>query len=287
ALADVTTTPWNEEQCRMPVQTTIFQETIGLRRELIAGRLAAAKDYLNTTTTNCRLGLSPHAPYSVHPELFNGLVALAASAHVPLAFHLAETLEERELLATGGGPFRELLIELDAWEEAAIPRGTRPFDYLRRLADSRVRSLIIHGNYLDDDEIALLATNAARMTVVYCPRTHAFFGHPRHPLPRLLAAGAKVALGTDSRASNPDLNLFRELQHVAENFSDIPPAVVLELATLRPARALGLDHLLGAIEPGKAAVLATVPLPDEESPDPHEILFASSARSVSVLACAP
>jgi cytosine/adenosine deaminase-related metal-dependent hydrolase len=287
-LADVTTTPWNEQQCRMPVQATIFQETIGLRRERITDRLAAAQNYLSTPTpSNCRLGLNPHAPYSVHPELFDGLVALAASANVPLAFHLAETPEERELLATGGGPFRDLLVELEAWEETAISRGTRPFDYLRRLADSGVRSLVIHGNYLDDDEIDLLGANAVRITVVYCPRTHGFFGHARHPLPRLLATGANVALGTDSRASNPDLNLFAELQHVAREFPEIPPSVVLEMATLRPARALALDHVLGTIEPGKAAALATVALPDVESPDPYLLLLASSARSISVLACVP
>lgn len=282
AVADVATIPWDDGHCRMPMQATIFHETIGLRRELVADRLSAARNYLNSAALpNGRLGLNPHAPYSVHPDLFDELVSLAASADLPLAFHLAETLEERQLLATGDGPFRELLIEFDAWEATAIPRGTRPFDYLRRLADSRIRALVIHGNYLEDDEIGLLAANAARMAVVYCPRTHAFFAHDRHPLPRLLAAGANVALGTDSRASTPDLDLFAELRYAAHTFPEISLATALELATSRAARALGLDRTLGTIEPGKAAALAVVHLGDDESPDPYRLLFEAPTHGIT------
>ncbi len=62
--------------------------------------------------------LSPHAPYTVHPELLDSLVEMAGDAHVPVAMHLAESREELELLRTGGGPFRELLVELNAWNPA-------------------------------------------------------------------------------------------------------------------------------------------------------------------------
>jgi cytosine/adenosine deaminase-related metal-dependent hydrolase len=112
------------------------------------------------------------------------------------------------------------------------------------------------------------------MSVVYCPRTHAYFGHARHPLPRLLAAGANVAVGTDSRASNPDLSILEEMRYIARHFPEIPPATVLELGTLRGARALGLDDV-GCIEPGKTANLAIVALPQREVGDPHELLFDS------------
>ena len=80
-----------------------------------------------------RPGLSPHAPYSVHPELFRRLVRLAGRRQIPLAMHLAESPEEFELLAAGTGPFRDLLVELGVWSPDAIPRGTRVLDYLRQL----------------------------------------------------------------------------------------------------------------------------------------------------------
>jgi cytosine/adenosine deaminase-related metal-dependent hydrolase len=212
----------------------------------------------------------------VHPELFAGLVSLAAAAGAPIAFHLAESPEELQLLAAGGGPFRDLLESLGPWSPTAIPLGTRPMDYLRRLADARVRALVIHGNYLDPEEIALLAHARERMSVVYCPRTHAYFGHARHPLPRLLEAGAKVAVGTDSRASNPDLSVLEELRLVAREFPELPPETVLALGTLRGAEALGQADRIGSLVPGKFADLAIVALPDRDARDPHELLFDSS-----------
>lgn len=277
AVGDVTTTPWAGQNGL--AAATVFYETIGLRRELIGARLAAARDSITQARRlGFRPGLCPHAPYSVHPELFAELVRLAAAQRVPLSFHLAETREELELLAGGAGPFRELLVELNAWEAAAISPGTRPLDYLRTLAAGGGRALVVHGNYLDDEEIGFLAAEADRISLVYCPRTHAFFGHSRHPLPRLLAAGANVALGTDSRASNPDLNLFEELRHVASHFPELPPSTVLELATLRSARALGIDQHLGSLEPGKAAAIAGIGLPNSANADPYELLFAADGQ---------
>lgn len=275
AIGEIATTNWFPSS-----NSTIFLEIIGLKRELSAGRLATARQHLAKATPRfsrrgIRLGVSPHAPYSVHPELFDALIDVANESHAPVAFHLAETLEELDLLATGGGPFRQLLIELGAWDETAIPRGTRPIHYLRRLADRGGRALVIHGNYLNDEEIDLLAAHADRLAVVYCPRTHAYFGHARHPLPKLLAAGANVALGTDSRASNPDLNLLEEVRHVARSFAELPASTALELGTLRAARALGIDDRLGSLEPGKLAAFAIVALPGPDTADPYQLLYQS------------
>ncbi len=168
---------------------------------------------------------------------------------------------------------------MGAWDATAIPGGTRPLDYLRRLAACD-RALVIHGNYLDREELEFVAAHAQRLSVIYCPRTHAYFGHPRHPLPRLLAAGANVALGTDSRASNPDLGILDEMRFVARQFPEIASAVVLELGTLRGARALGLEEDVGSLVPGKVANLAIVALPDREARDPYELLLDSD-RSVT------
>jgi cytosine/adenosine deaminase-related metal-dependent hydrolase len=114
------------------------------------------------------------------------------------------------------------------------------------------------------------------MSVVYCPRTHAYFGHDRYPLAQMLAAGVNLALGTDSRASNPDLNLLEELRHVAQVHSDVPLAKVLQLGTLAGAKALGVDKLIGTLEAGKQADLAIVPLNGENARDPHELVLHAS-----------
>ena len=153
---------------------------------------------------------------------------------MPVALHLAETREELELLQSGTGPFVPMLQSFDAWHPDVIPRGTRPLDFLRALGQAH-RALVIHGNYLNSEEITFLAALAARMSLVYCPRTHAYFGHEPYPLASLLAAGVNVAVGTDSRASNPDLDLWEELRYLQRHFGDaVAPADVLRMATLRP-----------------------------------------------------
>src|SRR5205823_10181172 len=115
----------------------------------------------------------------------------------------------------------------------------RPLDYLQTLATAH-RALVIHGNYLAADEIQLLAAHRDCMSVVYCPRTHAYFGHEHYPLSQMLAAGVRVAVGTDSRASNPDLRLLAELRYIARHHPAIPRDVILRQGTLAGAEALGI-----------------------------------------------
>jgi cytosine/adenosine deaminase-related metal-dependent hydrolase len=191
--------------------------------------------------------------------------------------HVAESREELQLLATGDGPFRELLEALGAWDREAIPLGSRPLDYLQVLALAP-RALVIHGNYLDLAERAFIAERAARMSVIYCPRTHSYFAHERYPLAEMLAAGIRVAIGTDSRASTPDLNLLAELQHVAAKHPGLRPAEILVLGTLAGAQALGQDHEVGSLTAGKLANLAIVPIGSTNAADPHELVLNTSAE---------
>jgi cytosine/adenosine deaminase-related metal-dependent hydrolase len=225
-------------------------------------------------------GISPHAPYTISLACLEKLVELSARRRVPVAMHLAESQQERQLLETGRGSLVDLLGELDAWHPAAVPVGTRPADYLRRLSLAH-RALVIHGNYLDAHEIRVLAANKERMSVVYCPRTHAYFGHDPYPLRAILDAGVNLAIGTDSRASNPDLNMFEELAHVLRAHTDVSPEEALALATSNGARALGQDRRYGSIAKGKAADLVAVEMV-HVSKDPYEALLAEPPRVVAV-----
>ena len=113
---------------------TMFWEVIGLRPDQFDARLAEARAHLERAwpeRTGMRAGLSPHAPYSVHPLLLPKLVQMAAAANAPVAMHLAESREELELLAHGSGPFREMLSELGVWSPDVFAGGKRPLDYLR------------------------------------------------------------------------------------------------------------------------------------------------------------
>ena len=128
--------------------------------------------------------------------------------------------------------------------------------------------LLAHGNYLS------AKTNlSAHTTIVYCPRTHAAFGHSPHPFREFVARGIRVALGTDSLASNPDLDILAEARFIHERHPDFPGDKLLKMATIAGAEALGFDRMTGSLEPGKSADLVVVPLPNVETNDPYRLLF--------------
>jgi cytosine/adenosine deaminase-related metal-dependent hydrolase len=273
ALGEIATPGWPREAFASDFCGTVFLELLGLAAERVEPLMALAREHVGGAGENRSLtfGLSPHAPYTVHPDLLAQACRLSTEAKIPVAMHLAESIEEIELLQSHSGDMVEVLQNLGAWLPGSLPRGRRPLDYLETLATAH-RSLVIHGNFLLDDEIEFLATQRERMTVVYCPRTHAYFPHGKYPLAEMLAAGVRVALGTDSRASNPDLSILAEMRFVAQHQRSIAPAEILKLGTIHGAEALGLSHDFGTLAPGKRADFAIVPLP-EATGEPHELLL--------------
>jgi cytosine/adenosine deaminase-related metal-dependent hydrolase len=255
------------------LSTTLFLELLGLSADL-AESLKSAKSFVDEVLDlghDVRPGLSPHAPYTVTPELVRAACKLSADERVPVAMHLAESREELELLAAQSGPLVEVLQSLGAWHPDVLSKGLRPLDYLQMFATAH-QALVIHGNYLAADEFEFLAAHNDRMSVAYCPRTHAYFGHEPHPLADMLSAGVRVAVGTDSRASNPDLSLWKELRHIAHHHPDVSPESILHMGTLAGAEALGIADQFGSITPGKRASLAVVQIPTAGKFDWEEVL---------------
>ena len=226
---------------------------------------------------NCRPGISPHAPYSVDQSM----IKFTCASRLSFCIHLGETADELELLQSRTGPFVQFLKDLGAWQ----PEGLAPsIDWiLTRVYRSRRRSgigpsLFVHCNFVSTDAPLLSAG-----TVVYCPRTHAAFGHPRHPFREFLKRGVRVVLGTDSLASNPDLDILAEARFVAVRHPDLPGETLLRMITLDSAIALGWGDIAGSLTPGKSADLVVLPLPEREEADPHRLLFDSESRVRRVL----
>ena len=279
AVGDIATMDWPLECAPVGgLSLTAFAEVLGLSPTRQAPLLARAKNYVEERLENAgnpRPGLSPHAPYTVGPDLLRKICELAAAERIPVAMHLAESREELELLRTHQGPLVEVLERLGAWYPDSLPPGLATIDYLQLLATAH-RALVIHGNYLSRDEFEFVAAHRDRMSVVYCPRTHAYFGHDPYPLAGMLTAGVRVAVGTDSLASNPDLAILSELRHIARHHPNVSRDAILRMGTLSGAEALGYGEKLGSITPGKRAWLATVPL-EQSTGEPHSLLLGSSA----------
>ncbi len=210
------------------------------------------------------VAISPHAPYSVEPEGYRRCLAWSQAHGRPLTTHLAETPQEATFLAGHGGDFRELWDALGDWRDDVPRFGGGPIRLAAELGLLTHPTLLAHVNYIDDDELALLARGQA--SVVWCPRTHAYFGHPPHRFREMLARGVRVCLGTDSRASSPDLNLLDDLRLVRRQHADLPPQALWDLVTRNAAEALGVADRLGTLAAGRWADLASWPLPDAGDP---------------------
>jgi cytosine/adenosine deaminase-related metal-dependent hydrolase len=256
-----------------PVRAVVLREMLGLPEERAARAWAELSDWLaaHPPTATCRPGASPHAPYSVRWSLIVG----AALAGVPAAIHLAESAAEQQLLVVHRGPFIPFLRDLGVWDPGGL---AQDLGTVVRVFNGLAPALFVHGNYLPPD--TPVPRNAS---VVYCPRTHAAFGHPPHPFRDFLARGVRVALGTDSLASNPDLDLLAEARFLHVRYPDVPGGVVLRLATLAGAEALGWQDETGSLEPGKSADLVAVPLPQEDARDPHTLVLESDRPVARVL----
>jgi cytosine/adenosine deaminase-related metal-dependent hydrolase len=256
-----------------PLRAVVFRELLGLTKTAARDALRAALQWTPSRpeSDTCRAGLSPHAPYSFRAEVLDVVCAIGRR----IAIHLAEWPAELQLLGQQSGPFVPFLTELSAWDASGLARSPAHVVELTRLARN---VLYAHGNYLPTD-----TPIPAHGTVVYCPRTHAAFGHPDHPFRDFLARGVRVALGTDGLASNPDLDILAEARFVHARHPDFPGAALLRMATLSGAEALGWGDVTGSLTPGKSADLVVLPLPDAETIDPHRLLFESESRVGAVM----
>ena len=227
-------------------------------------------------------GVSPHAPYTVAAEDFEGTVALARRRGLPITTHWAETREERRWLSRGGGVLGAMIWAFGGSEVIRSPK-CAPIEYAERLGLLSAGAVLAHVNYIDDEELGRLARSAA--SVVYCPRSHRFFGHRDHRWADMLAAGVNVCIGTDSAASLPagaTLSVLDELRVLRQDRPDVPAETLTGMATTRAARALGLDGQLGTLTPGKRADIVAVPLTGQGIEDPLEDVLTGQAVPAGV-----
>ena len=227
-----------------------YQEVFGPHPAQCEESLAGLRERVETlgecVGDRVRIGVSPHAPYTVSGRLFTATATWARQEGLPVAVHLAESPAETELLASGTGGFA------DAWRGRSIPAptplGHTPVEWLdchRVLSD---RTLCIHLVQVTPGDIALLSQSG--VAVAHCPLSNRAHRHGVAPLRSLLAAGLRVGVGTDSVVSVGALDLLAEARAAAA-LADLDPDSALALCTISGARALGMDHELGSLRVGK------------------------------------
>ncbi|MEP7382537.1 MAG: amidohydrolase family protein [Gemmatimonadota bacterium] len=226
----------------------------GLRSRLEALRRGASG--------RVRLGISPHAPYTVSDPLFAASARLAIDDGWSMAVHLAESEAEDRLVRDGRGVFAEAL---QARGISIAPRADSPVALLDRLGVLQARPLLIHCVRASTPDIRRIARYDC--SIAHCPASNAKLGHGIAPLAEWLDAGIRVGLGTDSMASNNRMDILDEARvavlmqrALSRRYDVLSSTRVLDLATRGGAAALGIEGEVGTLEAGKQADLAAFSL---------------------------
>lgn len=197
-----------------------------------------------------KLCFAPHAPYTVSDQSLQRIHQLAEDLNSPIHMHVHETAQEVQ--------------------QAFDMSQERPLARLERLGLLDRHFLAVHMTQLQASEIETLAYKGVH--VIHCPESNLKLASGFCPVAKLLAAGVNVALGTDSNASNNDLDMLGEMRTaallakaVAQDASVVSAHEVLRMATINGAKALGLEQQIGSIEIGKSADLITINLGGLES----------------------
>jgi cytosine/adenosine deaminase-related metal-dependent hydrolase len=275
ALGDVSNTLTHLERLSASSLTAVvFLELLAWDPAMAQTTLAWGEGLVRERGTLLRPGLelrlAAHAPHSVSPQLLR----LMAARGGPAAIHLAESPDEAQFLAEGTGAWPGFLASRGLGQVSFIPAGQTPVRYAHGLGVLHPRLVAAHGVQVDAIDRGLLKERGVH--VVLCPRSNATLGVGRAAAPALHAAGVKLALGSDSLASAPTLDVLDDAILLREQFPELAPAAILRMATLGGAEALGFPDL-GQVAPAKRAAFAYAPT-TRAPRDPEAFLLSGEAR---------
>ena len=274
-----------------------FQELFGIdNREPVAPIMTALRRKITMhrrlESERVRVGVSPHALYTIRPELFQAIDAYVRTESLPASIHIAESPAESLLTMRGEGPFAEMFERRGiAWD---CPHLT-PTAYAFSQGALTARTLAVHCVHQSVEDTVMLAASGA--AVIHCPKSNAKLGAGVAPLARWLRTnGLRIGLGTDSAVSNNAQDLWEEmrfallLQRAAhEDVESVTAAQILRLATLGGAEAMGLSEGTGSLSPGKRADFIAVRLDSPHvfpSADPcAALVYSARADDVLLTVC--
>jgi len=246
-----------------PLRTWWFLEVIDVRSRLQTGEALAGaiRFFEKAGEEQGGFGISPHAPYTVSRDLYGLVQKYAEKYRLPICTHLAESEEEMAMFSRGEGGLYDFLHSIGRSMEDC--GGMTPVQLVLGQGLVPDGTLLVHMNILADADKDLLRHSAGKFPVIHCPRTHAFFNRAPFDLEFFRGSGIPISLGTDSLASNQDLNMFSEMRAMTAAFPQLDPMEIIAMATTAPAAALGRRGRLGELSPG--AVADFLVIPDDQS----------------------
>ncbi|MGQ9746092.1 MAG: amidohydrolase family protein [Dissulfurimicrobium sp.] len=238
-----------------PIKGVFFKEVLCQEND----PRALVNDWLSFTDMKSacfKLSISAHASYTVSPEAIRVIKSINRLRKRPFSIHLAESMDEIELLGKKDGPLKKLLEERGCWPLPYHLPGVSPVSYLSSLNVLDSDTICVHCVHLSDDDIEILAKSGA--TVCLCPRSNLFLGVGIAPVEKLVKAGIPIALGTDSLASNDRLSIFSEMASLAHIAPGLSSEMIFRAATYGGAKALGIADDIGSLSEGKISTFLAV-----------------------------
>lgn len=272
---------------------TIYQEVFGPDARQAGEQMEKLRDEIEELRAGederVRVGVSPHAPYTVSAALLERVTDYALAEKLPMMMHAAESVAETEFMREGRGVFAEGLKRRDIqWHSP----GVSTIQYLAALGVLDARPLLAHCIAVDEADVLTIKEKGAR--VAHCPKSNAKFGHGRAPFALFLRHELAVGFGSDSVASNNTCDILEEARFATllarastgatSDGRTVDAADALSTATFGGARALGLETQTGALAEGMQADLAIVALDGVHQLPVYDpaaaLVFASSGRDV-------
>ena len=258
----------------------VFLETLGqdpaMIRRLKKGIHRALEEPFNAEAA---VGLSPHSPYTISTYYLRYIFDLCRRRGLRCCTHVAESEEEQKFIKDSRGAIAERFYPAINWHGfVPAPAGVRPVAYLDQQGGLFPKNLLIHGVHLNGADIELLARK--KMSLALCPRSNARLKVGKAPAGQLRKAGVRLALGTDSLASNDSLSVWDEMSFALTWFAgQIDAPTIFSMATQQGADALGLGEEYGSLSPGKRAGFQVIKCPDNPAGDLYEYFCSGISQN--------
>lgn len=257
--------PWGRDaMLEAGMKGVFFYEVFGIASLNLGRSVAEQREQIEKlvreSSDRVRTGVAPHAPYSVSPAMVAMALELAQKHGLPIATHVAETRDEVELFLRGEGRFATVR------RSVTIPGlncSLTPVEHFDKLGVLTPNTMIVHGVHVSDSDLDLISGRGC--TMVTCPTSNAKLGVGIARVGSWMNRGIRTCIGTDSPASGETFDLFEEMRRflllqrgLTGETDRFPAATVLEMVTTNPARALGMQDMVGDLRSGSCADLLLV-----------------------------
>ena len=261
------------------IRKLLFFEIINFNPDTAEDTIRDFNELISGISTDnlLSIGIFPHAPYTVSDKLYIECRKVSDELDIRVATHIAETEDEIDFLTVGAGHFATLLNDfkmLNRWKHP----GLSPINYLNKIGFLNNECILIHCNYLTEDEIGTI--EKSKSNVVFCPRSHEFFRHKEHPFSLLKDRGINIALGTDSLASNDTLSILDEMKFIRSSYPEIEPNYIFRMGTIAGAVALQMDDHIGQLHPGYYADVAVIDFQSTDISNIYDGIFSQDSECV-------